>query len=90
MRGKTHPGHDGYEEVEEGLPVPCHVCFGQFDADGEDADCEYDAGEFEDDDICRYFVVACPCTRVEDVGAIRAYTSFVQWFLPGEGCMTHR
>jgi hypothetical protein len=55
-------GHDGDEENEETLPVPPHVCFGEFDADGKDLDDEDDAGEFEGD-----LVGVAPCKGIEQV-----------------------
>jgi hypothetical protein len=68
---EAHPCHDGHEEVEDALPVLFHVCFGQFNADGEDANREDDAGKLKRDRVHGLLMSAAPAARVEDVCAVR-------------------
>ncbi len=46
-----------------------HIFFWEFDADGEHANGDYDAGELEGNVIGGLFRVT-PCTRIDDVRTI--------------------
>ena len=59
-------GHDGHEQEDDGAPVPFHVEFGQFDADGEALDDEDDARELNGDDVD-----AAPGPGIDQVGGMR-------------------
>lgn len=54
-----------------------HVCLGQFDTNGKNANSENDAGELECDRIGDLFGTSTPRSRVENICAVRPYKTCI-------------
>ena len=64
---RSHPCHDRDKQEEEAFPVAVHVLFGELDANGEHANSDDDASEFESNIIDALVSAITPRTGVKYV-----------------------
>jgi hypothetical protein len=68
----AYPCHHGYQKKCEALPMPHHVLFRKFHADGEYANSQDDPSKLEGNSVHSIFVTISPAMGVEYVCAVRS------------------